>query len=120
MERKPITPARHGLIDYGFGIVNLGVPTLLGLTGAARVLPAVWAVAQGTLNAFTDHRYAVGRVIPFATHGRAESFGLPALAAATVISGAPKQPRARLFLAVLFAALVTNYMLTDYKATPEP
>ena len=55
MVRKPITPARHGLIESGFGIVKLGVPALLGLTGAARVLPAVWAVAQGTLNAFTDH-----------------------------------------------------------------
>lgn len=26
MARMPISPALHGLIDYGFGIVNLGVP----------------------------------------------------------------------------------------------
>ncbi len=120
MERKPITPALHGLIDYGFGVVNLAVPALLGLTGAARVIPAAWAAAQGTLNAFTDQRYAVHRVVPFAIHGRLESFGLPTLAVTTVASGALKQPRARFFFAVLFVALVTNYMLTDYKATPEP
>ena len=119
MKRKPVTPALHGLIDYGFSIVNLGVPALLGLTGSARVVPAAWAVVQGTLNALTDQRYAVSRVIPFATHGRAESFGLSALAVTTVVSGALKQPRARLFFVVLFAALLTNYMLTDYKATPE-
>lgn len=54
MARKPISPALHGLIDYGFGIVNLSVPVLLGLSGPARVVPMVWAVAQGSLNAFTD------------------------------------------------------------------
>lgn len=120
MKRKPVSPGLHGLIDYGFGIVNLSVPALLGLSGPARVIPAVWALAQGTLNAFTDQPYAVARLIPFATHGRAESFGLPALAATTVASGALKQPKARLFFAGLFAALATNYVMTDYTATPEP
>jgi len=99
--------------------VNLGMPALLGLSGPARVIPAVWALAQGTLNAFSDQPYAVARLIPFAAHGRAESFGLPALAATTVVSGALRQPKARLFFAGLFAALLTNYFLTDYKATPE-
>ncbi|CAA9584618.1 MAG: hypothetical protein AVDCRST_MAG87-3789 [uncultured Thermomicrobiales bacterium] len=37
-----------------------------------------------------------------------------------VASGALKQPRARRFFTVLFAALVTNYMLTNYKVIPEP
>lgn len=119
MERKPISPGLHGLVDYGFGIVNVSVPALLGLSGSARVIPAVWAIAQGTLNAFTNQPYAVDRVIPFATHGRAESFGLPALAGAAVVSGALRQQKARLFFAGLFAALLTNYFLTDYKATPE-
>lgn len=114
MARKPISPALHGLIDYGFGIVNLSVPVLLGLSGPARVVPMVWAVAQGSLNAFTDQTYAVKRVIPFATHGRAKTFGLPALAVTTVVFGAWKQPGSRLF----FAALATDYFLTDYNATP--
>jgi len=118
MERKPISPGLHGHIDYGFGVVSLGVPALLGLSGPARILPAVWAVDQGTLNPFTDQPYAVDRVIPFATQGRAKSFRLPALAAATVVSGALRQLKARLFFAGLFAALLTNYFLTDYNATP--
>lgn len=62
----------------------------------------------------TDQAYAVKRVIPFATHGRAETFDLPALAVTTVVSGAWKQPGSRL----LFAALATNYFLTHYNATP--
>ncbi len=56
MARKPVTPALHGLVDYGFGIVNLAVPALLGLTGSARVVPAAWAVTKGTLNALTAQR----------------------------------------------------------------
>ena len=115
MARKPVTPALHGLVDYGFGIVNLAVPALLGLTGSARVVPAAWAVTKGTLNALTDQRYAVRRVVPFAMPGPLESAGLPTLAVTTVASGALKQPRARRFFAVLFADLVTNY-----KVIPEP
>lgn len=120
MQRKPISRGLHGLIDYGFGLVNLSVPALLGLSGSARVVLAGWAAAQGALNAFTDQKYAVRRVVPFATHGRAESLGLPALAVTTVASGALRHPKARLFFAGLFAALLTNYFLTDYNATPEP
>ncbi len=118
--RQPITPGLHGLIDYGFGLVSVTIPALLGLTGSARVIPVLWAVGQGTLNAFTDQPYAVKRIIPFSTHGRAETIGLPTLFAVTAASGALKHPRARVFFASLFAALLTNYVLTDYDATPEP
>lgn len=119
MDRKVISPGVHGLIDYGFGIVATTAPALLGLSGPARLLPGGWAVAQGTLNAVTDQPHAITRLVPFATHGRVETFGLPALFLATVASGALKQPGARPFFAALFAALMANYFLTDYDATPK-
>lgn len=119
MTTKPISPALHGLIDYGFSAVNLTLPAALGLTGSARIVPAGWAVAQGLLNAFTNQPYAVKRSIPFSAHGHAESVGLPALFVTTALSGAVKQPRARVFFGALFVALVTNYILTDYDAGAE-
>ncbi|MDQ3657937.1 MAG: hypothetical protein M3457_23035 [Chloroflexota bacterium] len=119
MNRGFISPERHGLIDYGFGIVGVGLPALLKLPGPARTLPTTWALAQGSLNALTDQRYAVRRIIPFSLHGQAETLGLPAFFLATVASGALEQRKSRLFFAGLFAALLTNYVLTDYDATPE-
>lgn len=119
MDSKPISPAMHGLIDYGFRIVNTAGPALLGLSGPARTIPMLAALAQGTLNAYTDQPYALERAVPFSTHGRLESFGVPALAVATVASGALKRPKARLFFFGLFAALGTVYFMTDWDATPE-
>jgi hypothetical protein len=109
----------HGLIDYGFGVVNSVGPALLGLKGSAAAIPAVAALAHGGLNAFTDQPYAVKRTIPFQGHHLAESVGVPALLVATLVSGATKQPRAKLFFGGLFLALGTVYALTDWDATPE-
>lgn len=119
MASKPISPAIHGLIDYGFGIENITGPALLGLHGTARTAPMIAALAQGSLNAFTDQPYAVDRSIPFAAHGLAETFGVPVLAVATIATGALEQPNARLFFGRLFLALGMVYALTDWGATAD-
>lgn len=120
MARKPISPAAHGLIDYGFGLLNTVGPALLGLHGPARTVPAVTTAVQGTLNAFTNQPYAVRRAIPFRLHGQAESLGVPALLVATIVTGAWKQPRAPLFFGTLFGLLGTVYALTDWKGQTGP
>lgn len=116
MNRKPISPAMHGLIDYGFGVLNTAGPAALGLTGAARNVPAVAALVQGGLNAVTDQKYAATKLVPFHLHGRLESLGVPALLVASIATGAWKQPRAPLFYGGLFLALGTVYALTDWNA----
>lgn len=116
--RQPISPAMHGLIDYGFGLANATLPSMLGLSGAAKMIPAAWAVGQGTLNALTDQPYAIARKIPYRVHGQVEAVGVPSLVAVTVASGAMKEPKARRFFIALFIALATVYTLTDYSAKP--
>ncbi len=118
MAKRPISPALHGLIDHGFGVLNTAGPAALGLTGSARAAPAVAAVAQGTLNALTAQPYAAARIVPFHLHGRLESVGVPALLVATIATGAWKQPRAPLFFGGLFLALGAVYALTDWNAWP--
>lgn len=49
---KPISPALHAPIDYGFRIVFLSMPALQDLSGAARVAVAVWFIVQERLDAF--------------------------------------------------------------------
>ena len=114
---KPITPKRHGAIDYGFLVVGLVGPSLLGLNGAARVVFGLLALAQGTLNAFTDHPLALKRVVPFRLHGRLELGGLPIYVVLPIVTGALEGARAYALYFGAGAVLLAVYVLTDWKAT---
>ncbi len=120
MTRKPISPDMHGLIDYGFGVLNTVGPAALGLTGSARTAPAVAAVVQGTLNALSNQRYAAKRIVPFRAHGKLEAAGVPALLVASIVTEAWKQPKAPVFYAGQFLALGTVYTLTDWNGQTAP
>ena len=114
---KPITPRRHGAIDYGFLIIALVGPSLLGLNGTARVVFGVLGLVQGTLNVFTDHPLALKRVVPFRVHGRLELGGVPVYFLLPVLAGAIDGTRALVFYLVAGALLLAVFVLTDWKAT---
>ena len=116
---KPISPAVHGAIDYGFLTLMTVAPPLLGLQGPARLLPRLFGGGQGVLNALTDQPYALRRVVPFKTHGELERWSGPAFVALPVITGALREPRARLFFGGALVLLLLNYNLTDWDAAPE-
>ena len=115
--RRPITPRRHAAIDYGFLVVGLTVPSLLGLNGAARVLFALLALGQTTLNAFTDHSLALKRVIPFRLHGQIELGNVPVYFGVPFLVGAIDDGVALAFYLVTGATLLTVFLLTDWGAT---
>jgi len=114
--RKPITPRRHGAIDYGFLVIALVGPSLLGLSGTARVLFAALGLVQGTLNAFTDHPLALKRIVPFRVHGRLELGGVPVYFLLPILVGAVDETRALVFYLVAGALLLAVFVLTDWKA----
>ena len=116
MYERPITPAMHGAIDYGFAALNLLAPTLFGLTGSARAICYGLAAAQGPLNALTDQPLALKKVVPFRMHGELETPFVPAILLLPLLTGAMKQPRARLYFGSFFAIAAANYLLTDYNA----
>jgi hypothetical protein len=113
---RPITPRRHAAIDYGFLLVGLAVPTLLGLNGAARVLFAALALGQTTLNAFTDHSLALKRLVPFKLHGRIELSNVPVYFGLPFLVGAIDGARALAFYLVTGATLLSVFFLTDWNA----
>jgi hypothetical protein len=115
--RRPITPRRHAAIDYGFLVVGLTVPSLLGLNGAARVLFALLALGQTTLNAFTDHSLALKRLVSFRLHGRIELGSVPVYFGVPFLVGAIDDGLALAFYLVTGATLLTVFLLTDWGAT---
>lgn len=115
---RPITPAVHGAVDYGFLVSQLAVPRLLRLNRSARFLFGAFGVLQGALNACTDQPLAIKRLVPFAVHGRIEKASAPIYVLAPILAGVVKDPRARGYWLGMGAVLVANFNLTDWKATP--
>ncbi|WP_022930118.1 hypothetical protein [Patulibacter americanus] len=113
---QPIKVASHGVIDYGLFAAAVAGPRLLGLTGAARVLPTAFGATQGLLNAITDQPLAARKVVPFRKHGQLETVAVPAFAAAVALSGAWRGVRAGAFLSTMLASLAAVYVLTDWDA----
>lgn len=114
--RQPIKVAGHGAIDYRLSTVAIAGPRLLGLTGAARLIPTAFGATQGVLNALTDQPLAARRLVPFRRHGQLETMAVPAFAAAVALSGAWRGVRAGVFLSTMLASLAAVYVLTDWDA----
>jgi hypothetical protein len=116
MNRKPIGPTLHGVIDYGFVTLQALAPSLFHLKGPARTLCYTFAVTQGVINTFTDHPVGLKPLIPLRLHGQLETPFVPALLALPLVTGALRQPNARRYFFSFFAVALANYLLTDYNA----
>jgi hypothetical protein len=114
--RKPIGPALHGALDYGFFTAMLMVPRLLGLPRRARLVAAALGSAQGGLNAVTDQPLAARRLVAYRTHGLVDRAGLPVALGLPLLTGAMRDGRARTFFLAVAAALAAVYALTDWNA----
>ena len=56
--------------------------------------------------------------MPFRTHGDIERWSGPAYVLLPILTGALKQPRARIFFGGMLVILVTVYQLTDWDRSP--
>ena len=116
MRSRPIGPAAHGAIDYGFVTMQALAPTLFGLRGSARALCYAFAATQGVLNVLTDQPLAWKRVVPFRVHGQLETPFVPSLVLLPWALGAFRQENARRYFISFFGVALANYLLTDYNA----
>jgi hypothetical protein len=115
---KPISPALHGVLDYGVAAADLALPTLCRMSGRARAVFAAFGLVQGGLNAVTVQPYAVDPVVPLQTHRLVDLAALPVVLGLPPLLGLHREPRARTLWLVLGAALITVYALTDWEADP--
>lgn len=111
---KPISRDVHALLDYGFAAANLAVPKLLGMSAKACLLYGGFGLVQGAVNSLTEHKYAIKKVIPFATHGKIDAVSAPVAILAPVLLGLHREPAARAYWIGSGAALVAEYFLTNW------
>ena len=82
----------------------------------ARTLCCLFDGFQGEVNALTDNRLGMKRLISLRVHGQLEAPFAPALLLLPSLTGALRRRNARRFVLPFFAIAVAKFFLTDYKA----
>jgi hypothetical protein len=116
---KPLTPRRHGIVDYAACALMLAAPPLLGLSLAARRTSTLFAGSYLVVTALTDFPLGLRRVIPFPVHGKIELASAPALLALPALLGGLSGTKEKAYFAGLVATVLTAYSLTEWDADPD-
>ena len=85
-----IIPTRvHGMIDYGFGVLLIIAPFLLGFAtgGAEQWVPTILGIAIIGMSLMTDYELSLARVIPMPMHLGIDVLGGVLLAASPWLFG---------------------------------
>jgi len=116
MNKKPISPTTHAIIDYAFAAVQIVGPSLLKLEPRAIKTYAQMGTAFLAVNSVTDTPLTVEPQISFRTHQKID-LGFLAVQALMVITPMVRRSNKTLFFHLGFLALAgANYLLTNYKA----
>ncbi len=114
---KPITPLRHGLVDYVAFAAMVILPGLLRLPPQARTASYTLAGINLLVDVLTDYPLAVRRLIPFPVHGTVELASGPAFLAIPALLGGLKTSTSRNYFLGLLGMVVLANRLTDWKAS---
>ena len=116
---QPIKATAHGVIDYGVAALMTTAPSILGLDRRACAMGWGFGGMVGVLNALTDHRVALRRLIPLRIHGWIDLASIPVYAGLPPASGALRDRRTRIAWAAGLALLGATAVLTDYEASAD-
>jgi len=116
MNRKPISPTTHAIIDYAFSAVQIVGPSVLKLDKSAIKTYAQLGTAFLAVNSVTDTPLTTEPQISFRTHQKSD-LGFLAMTALLTVTPMIRRNKKTLFFHLGFLALAAaNYLLTDYKA----
>lgn len=116
MNKKPVTPARHGIIDYVFSGIQLTVPSLLGLNDQATKTYKALGTGFLVMNALSDTPVGIKRIISFKGHQQADAAFLAGLLLLIFPNFIRKDRKVLSFHLSFLTAAITHYTLTDYNA----
>ena len=118
MNRKPITPKMHGIIDYAFAAILVLAPPVLKLNKKARRLYKLLGAGVIVYSALTDYPAGVIPVIPYQDHQKIDDAIIGAFAVETLNKGITKDKRACAFHIGITTLAVITVMLTNWDADP--
>lgn len=115
MEKKPITPLVHGLIDYALVSSLLTLPRLFGFSKKVKTIYTAEALALLVYVALTNHPTAVKKLIPFTIHGKIDPFNVGQFALQTALKPFREDKKAMIFNLAFTAIAGATVLLTDWK-----
>ncbi len=115
MKTKPITPERHGLIDYALVGSLLTVPSILDFNKKIKKIYAAEALLLLGYVALTDQPAAVKPLIPFPVHGKIDPFNVGQFALQTFFKSFRKDKKAMAFNIVFTLIAGVTVALTDWQ-----
>ena len=119
MDCKPITPNIHGMVDYAFSAIQMGVPRALNLNQKTTNTYCALGTGFLAINALTDTQVGIRPVISFRDHQKTDAAFLAGLSLLILYKPIRKNKKSLCFHLSFLAVAVCNYCLTDYKAGRE-
>ena len=117
MNTKPLKPTVHGIMDYAISGALLSAPYLIGMNRTAANTYAGIGAGYSIINALTDTKAGVKKMIPFDQHKKADIGMLAGITLLSLTSFIRKDKRALNFHLGLLALAGLQFILTDFKAT---
>lgn len=114
MDKKPISPKQHALIDYALVGSLLTLPSALGFSSAIKKIYTTEALVLLAYVALTDQPVAVKPLIPFPVHGKIDPFNIGQFALQTFLKPFRKDKQAQLFNICFTVLAGITVLLTDW------
>ncbi|HEX8561459.1 MAG TPA: hypothetical protein VF676_00640 [Flavobacterium sp.] len=114
MKNKPITPEMHCIMDYAMSATLITLPSMLGMNKTARNTYCSVGASILSLNATTDVKGAVKKMVPLKTHKKADLGLLLGTLGMTFMKPIWRDKKALAFHVGFLALATTQYLLTDF------
>lgn len=112
---RVISPAVHGLLDYGVVLFLLLAPGLFNLTEVPGTALYILAAILGLLTLLTRFPTGLVKTIPVRVHGGIDLVTGVVIAALPWVLGFADEATARTLFLALAAGLVLVWLLTDWR-----
>lgn len=118
MERKPISPAQHGIIDYAFSGIQLAGPAAIGMNKKAARAYQILGNKFLLVNSLTDTPAGIKKVISFKDHQKLDLVFIAGLSLLTLYKPIRKNRKSLCFHLGFLGTAVAHYLLTNYDEKP--
>lgn len=119
LTKRGLTPRVHGMVDYAACAAMLLLPGRLGLSAPAQKASQAFALSYLGVTVLTDFPLAVKRMIPFPVHGQIELLSAPLLLLTPQLIDREAGKSEHYYFQGLTLMVLTAYLSTDWRASPD-
>jgi hypothetical protein len=111
-----VSPRNHGIIDYAFSGLQMGLPWILGLNKKTAGTYSLLGAGVLAINALTNTPVGMKKKMSMTTHKKVDIGLLAGLGLLTAVPYILKEKKSRIFHLVVLGGALASFLLTDYEA----